>query len=105
MDSLPLRVQVDENMKRAQKRDAAVSSKFYFRKDVLPSGGFTPPSSDASSVSSFPCGGNGQQKETKLRNCFEPLAFPEDGLNHGCVHDEYEEMCMNQIINGKVRSL
>ena len=79
------------------------SCKFYFRKDVLPPQGLTPPSSVGSSPrNSSPCGSNGLQKDTRLRNCFEPLAFPESGPNRGCVHEEYEEMTMKEIMNGKV---
>ncbi|KAG6866759.1 hypothetical protein C0991_011418 [Blastosporella zonata] len=93
---------VDENMQRAQWRDAAQSGKFYFRKDV-----YAVPRSGASSVTSS--SGNSSpttdappRKEKKMRNCFPPLPLPENGVyNNRPVEDEYEEMSMHEIINGK----
>lgn len=41
-------------------------------------------------------------KETKMRNCFPPLPRPSDDGYRGPVEDEYEEMTMDEIINGKV---
>jgi glutamate--cysteine ligase catalytic subunit len=95
-------LQVDENMTRAQQRDAVASSNFYFRSNVFPSLGSSS-SSASSSAHSAPCGESGLPKETKLRNCFEPLAAPVNLADRGCVHSEYEEMSMNEIINGKVK--
>lgn len=91
-------LQVDENMGRAQQRDAAVSGKFFFRKDVLPAGQSVPSSVASSSGESSPCG---ERKENKLRNCFDPLPLPVNGVVHGHVGEEYEEMSMDEIINGK----
>lgn len=96
-------------MQRAQRRDASRSSKFYFRKEVLPPGHTSPTSSVASSSGSnsptdcSDCGGL-RRKETKLRNCFPPLPRPENGDHRIPVEDEYEEMSMDEIMNGKVRS-
>jgi glutamate--cysteine ligase catalytic subunit len=93
---------VDENMGRAQRRDASVSGRFYFRKDVFPSPSQRTPSSSVSSCSSS--GGSSPsngQKEKKLRNCYPSLPLPENGTHHGRVDDEYEEMSMNEIMNGK----
>jgi glutamate--cysteine ligase catalytic subunit len=96
--------QVDENMARAQKRDAAVSGKFYFRKDVYAVGRSGAASTASSSGYSSPICGEPPKKETKMRNCFPPLPLPENGaLNGRPVDEEYEEMTMNEIINGKVR--
>jgi glutamate--cysteine ligase catalytic subunit len=93
---------VDENMGRAQKRDAARKEKFFFRKEVIPPGQNTPSSSSASSSgASSPIEGAPRRKERKLRNCFPALPLPEDGLNHGPVDTEYEEMTMDEIMNGK----
>jgi hypothetical protein len=41
-----------------------------------------------------------------MRNCFPPLPLPENGVLDVSrpVDEEYEEMTMNEIINGKVRS-
>ncbi|KAH7925518.1 GCS-domain-containing protein [Leucogyrophana mollusca] len=95
---------VDENMGRAQKRDAARSGKFYFRKNVLPPGHTTPtPSSPSSSGSCSPVEWSGSEtlvKEKKLRNCFPPLARP-PCVENGPVEDEYEEMTVEEIFCGK----
>jgi glutamate--cysteine ligase catalytic subunit len=96
-------LQVDENMTRAQQRAAVASSKFYFRKNVFPPLGSSSSSTSSSAHSVVPCGDSGLPKETKLRNCFEPLAAPVNLADRGCVHGEYEEMSMNEIINGKVK--
>jgi len=96
---------VDENMHRAQLRDAARSSKFYFRKQVLPPGHTSPTASTASSSGeSSPtdcsdCGGF-RRKETKLRNCFPALPRPVNGGCRGPVEEEYGEMSMDKIMNG-----
>lgn len=103
-------------MHRAQLRDAAHSSKFFFRKSIFP-----PASSRASNASSsgnvtpvdgvnginghVHGNGNGNgtgKKERHLRNCFPPIPPPEEGLPNGSVESEYEEMTMNEIMNGKV---
>jgi|SRR5882762_10121594 glutamate--cysteine ligase catalytic subunit len=95
-------------MHRAQLRDAARSSKFYFRKDVFPPGHTSPTASTASSSgNSSPtncsdCGGI-RKKETKLRNCFPALPRPANDEYRGPVEEEYREMSMNKIMNGTVR--
>ncbi|KAF8222928.1 glutamate-cysteine ligase catalytic subunit [Tricholoma matsutake] len=95
---------VDENMARAQMRDAAVSGKFYFRKDVYAVGRSGAASTASSSGYNSPCG-ESVKKDTKMRNCFPPLPLPENGaLNGRPVDEEYEEMTMNEIINGKGES-
>jgi len=96
---------VDENMQRAHRRDAIHSEKFFFRKEF-----FTPANSPASSASgsgtSTPTehvnGTNGMhiRKEKKMRNCFPLPPAPENGFERPPVHEEYEEMSINQIING-----
>jgi len=96
---------VDENMHRAQLRDAARSSKFYFRKEILPPGHTSPTASPASSSGdSSPtdcsdCGGI-RRKETRLRNCFPTIPRPVNGEYRGPVEEEYEEMSMKKIMNG-----
>jgi len=95
---------VDENMGRAQQRDASVSGRFYFRKDVFPpnqSMSTSSVSSCSSLNSNSPVNGTPGQKEKKLRNCYPSLPLPENGVHHGSVDDEYEEMSMNEIMNGK----
>jgi len=90
-------------MARAQKRDAAVSGKFYFRKDVYVTGRSGAASASSSSGSSSPTH-EVLPKEKKMQNCFPPLPLPENGaLNARPVNEEYEEMTMDEIINGKVR--
>ncbi|KAJ7072365.1 glutamate-cysteine ligase catalytic subunit [Mycena amicta] len=95
---------VDENMARAQQRDAAQSGKFFFRKNVG-----SPHQSASSSATSSSCNSGCNSpvidptliKEKKLRNCFPDPPLPESGLLDLPVQDEYEEMTMNEIINGK----
>ena len=96
-------------MVRAQRRDAVRSQKFYFRKDVFP-----PTSSSASSIASScassPIDGpqlglNGTRKEKKLRNCFPPAPKPYIDYSNGAIEDEYEEMTMVEIMNGKVSNV
>lgn len=98
-------------MARAQKRDAVHSQKFYFRKGVFPPGP-SQPSSVASSCPSTPVSEHGgpilvngvNGKEKKLRNCYPLPPKPEDAIPAGAVEDEYEEMSMVEIMNGKVPS-
>lgn len=91
-------------MEKAQQRDAALSGRFHFRKDVFPPGQSSPSSSAAScsSGTSSPTDDTPRPKEKKLRNCFPPLPLPENGVSRGPVEDEYEEMSMDEIMNGKV---
>ncbi|KAJ7188317.1 glutamate-cysteine ligase catalytic subunit [Mycena filopes] len=97
---------VDENMGRAQQRDAAQTGKFYFRKDVhspRPSASSSAASSTSgcNSGCSSPVGGASSSKDKKMRNCFPAPPLPENGMNVLPVEEEYEEMTMNEIINGK----
>lgn len=100
-------LQVDVNMERAQKRDAARQGKFYFRKSVFPEGfkrpgGLPTPPPETS---------NGEDVLIPIRirkgdcgRCFTHPAFltPLEGVDP--VEAEYEEMDLNEVINGKVRS-
>ncbi|KDQ57449.1 hypothetical protein JAAARDRAFT_35163 [Jaapia argillacea MUCL 33604] len=121
---LPI-TKVDENMQRAQKRDAVRSGKFYFRKNVFPPGQKSPtpspPLSPVSSGATTPIdgehvlngingvNGNGMNgihngrphKDTRLRNCFPRVPPPENGITRGPVEEEYTEMTIDEIINGK----
>ncbi|EMD37301.1 hypothetical protein CERSUDRAFT_113950 [Gelatoporia subvermispora B] len=96
---------VDENMARAQRRDALHTQKFYFRKDVFPPGSTsaTPtPSATSSGYSSPIDGTNGvPRKEKKLRNCYPEAPAPENGFRRTPVEQEYEEMTLAEIMNGK----
>jgi len=112
---------VDENMRRAQQRDAVNNAKFYFRREI-----FTPTSSRATSGAatpdatplSDPCDvvsslrqqltngfgnghHNGRQKRRVMENCFPPPPLPDEGLVGGNVKDEYAEYTLDEIINGK----
>jgi len=110
---------VDTNMNRAQLRDALHQQKFFFRKDIFVPGHV----SDSESEDSSPCGGthrspcngaNGSASEdlkkmpsasslrgdTMLRNCFPDIEAPAV-LEKPPVGEEYEEMTINDIINGK----
>ncbi|KAJ8595689.1 GCS-domain-containing protein [Rhizopogon salebrosus TDB-379] len=91
---------VDANMARAQRRDAARSGKFYFRKSVLPPGHTSPViSTPPSSGSCSPTDGT-LVKEKKLRNCFPFVPRPPH-VEDGPIEDEYEEMTMEEIFVGK----
>ncbi|KAL0068752.1 glutamate--cysteine ligase [Marasmius tenuissimus] len=81
---------VDVNMARAQERAAVKSRRFFFRKNVFTN------STPLSSRSSSPI-----TKEKKLRNCYPTPPPPENGFHASSVDDEYEEMTMNEIMNGK----
>ncbi|KAJ8486864.1 hypothetical protein ONZ45_g14525 [Pleurotus djamor] len=87
---------VDENMARAQLRDAATSAKFFFRKNLRPHG-----ASPVSSGCTTPVDGTFPSKETKLRNCF-PAPPALNGDAHTPVEHEYEEMTLREIMTGKV---
>ncbi|KAG6330349.1 hypothetical protein ID866_8741 [Astraeus odoratus] len=96
---------VDENMTRAQNRDAAHTGRFFFRKNVLPPGRTSPsPSTTPTEYSSHTecseCGGGVQTKDRKLRNCFPPME-PPSVLDDAPVEEEYEEMTMEEIFCGK----
>ncbi|KAH9858944.1 glutamate-cysteine ligase catalytic subunit [Lenzites betulinus] len=98
---------VDENMARSQRRDAVHSEKFYFRKNVFP--GPSQPTSAASSCPSTPVSEHGgpilvngvNGKEKKLRNCYPLPPKPDDASPFGAIEEEYEEMSMVEIMNGK----
>ncbi|TFK44334.1 glutamate-cysteine ligase catalytic subunit [Crucibulum laeve] len=93
---------VDENMARAQQRDASRSGRFYFRKDIYPAGRSAASSVTSSSGSTSPINGTPLKKDKKMRNCFPPPPLPENGFRHyRPVEEEYEEMSMNEIMNGK----
>ncbi|KAF9010584.1 glutamate-cysteine ligase catalytic subunit [Cyathus striatus] len=92
---------VDENMGRAQCRDAAKTGKFYFRKNV-----YTTRSGASSTASSSGCSspvdGSPRKKDKKMRNCFPPPPGPEDvAVLDQPVVEEFEEMTMEEIMNGK----
>ncbi|KAF9051084.1 glutamate-cysteine ligase catalytic subunit [Hymenopellis radicata] len=90
---------VDENMSRAQLRDASNSQKFFFRKNVFREGS-SRSSSVASSCCSSAVNGDAPRKEKQLRNCFPTVPAPEDGIQKEPVEQEYAEMTMNEIMNG-----
>ncbi|GBE81136.1 Glutamate--cysteine ligase [Sparassis crispa] len=96
---------VDENMARAQKRDAVGSQKFYFRKSMILPGDVSPSSSVCSSGATTPVDPhrtNGIPKKDRiLRNCFPLVPKPEDGVLDGSIEDEYTEMTIQEIMNGK----
>lgn len=83
-------------MARAQRRGASQSSKFYFRKDF-----YSTKDSPQSSGSSSPVDGP-RPKDRKLRNCFPPPEKPENGVVKVPVEEEFEEMTLDEIMNGKV---
>ncbi|PSR76507.1 hypothetical protein PHLCEN_2v8410 [Hermanssonia centrifuga] len=101
---------VDENMDRAQRRNAALTEKFYFRKDVFPQGIpsplSTPLSSPHASGATSPVEPNGENgiprpKQRKLQNCFATAPKPDNGGTFGPVEEEYDEFTLDEIFNGK----
>ena len=94
-------------MARAQKRNGARTGKFFFRKDVYPPGqeSATPSAASSSGASSPVDGANGVRRERKMRNCYPLAPEPENGFKPRPITEEYEEMTLEEIINGKVRIL
>ena len=110
-------IQVDQNMRRAQQRDAVNQARFFFRREV-----FTPTSSRATSGAASPditathdpSSTNGtangfnndhhssRRKQRVMENCFPPPPLPEEGFMSGSVKEEYAEYTMDEIINGRV---
>jgi glutamate--cysteine ligase catalytic subunit len=117
-------IQVDENMRRAQQRDAVNQARFYFRREVFTpassratSGAATPdnnpalarPYSDASSINGMANGflighNNRRRKQRVMENCFPPPPPPDEGLVSESEKDAYAEYTMDEIINGRVIS-
>ena len=91
-------------MATAQRRGAARHEKFHFRKSVYALGRSGSEGTIASSLgSSASVNGGFVKKEKKLGNCFPPLPIPCNGMKSThSIEEEYEEMSMNEIINGKV---
>ncbi|KAH8107999.1 glutamate-cysteine ligase catalytic subunit [Cristinia sonorae] len=96
---------VDENMARAQRRDAVNTEKFFFRKDIFPPGVPSPLSTPNSSGFNSPVDPTGNSiprpKSKKLGNCFEPAPKPEVEHAFGPVEEEYGEYTLDEIFNGK----
>jgi hypothetical protein len=110
-------IQVDQNMRRAQQRDAVNQARFFFRREV-----FTPTSSRATSGAASPditatrdpSSTNGtangfhndhhssRRKQRVMENCFPPPPLPDEGYTSGNVKEEYAEYTMDEIINGRV---
>lgn len=105
---------VDENMRRAQRRDALQTEKFYFRKDIfLPnsSRSSTATNSGSNSPVGSDCGCNEvtngvhrfqPEKMKRMRNCFPEFPPPPEEYVTKKVQDEYEEMTVAEVMNGKV---
>ncbi|SPO06726.1 related to gamma-glutamylcysteine synthetase [Cephalotrichum gorgonifer] len=82
---------VDENMERAHARDAVLSGKFYFRKDPFPS---RPSRTQSRAQSRVRGGDSGSDRSPSTR----PSTRPSTPIIP--VDDEYEEMTINEIMNG-----
>uniref|UniRef100_A0A8D8RA44 Glutamate--cysteine ligase n=1 Tax=Cacopsylla melanoneura TaxID=428564 RepID=A0A8D8RA44_9HEMI len=91
---------VDENMKRAQKRDALKTEKFWFRRDCAfntngPDGTTVPPDTDerpqATEGNPMFMNGNGIHCDNETNN----------NNSSSNEKEEYVEMTINEIINGK----
>lgn len=95
-------------MERAQKRGAVHSEKFYFRKHLFPPGSSRASSAENSGANTPVEGTNGingvngsRVKDKKMRNCWPTVPPPADGFKAIPVDEEYEELTINQIMNGK----
>jgi glutamate--cysteine ligase catalytic subunit len=116
-------IQVDENMGRAQQRDAVNQGRFYFRREVFTptpsratSGATTPdnvnalarPCSDVPSTNGMANGlhndHNSRRKQRVMENCFPPPPPPDEGLMSENEKEVYAEYTMDEIINGRVIS-
>lgn len=102
---------VDLNMHVAQKRNAARTESFYFRKNLYMTEskpGTRSNSASSSARSSLHedqvSGANGyaKPKSKKLGNCFPEPPRPVNGTRLGPVDDEYELMTLEEIMLGKV---
>ena len=85
---------VDENMERAHARDAVLSGKFYFRKDPFPSR----PSRAQSRARGDDNGSSGTSIDSPSTR---PSTRPSTPVIP--VDDEYEEMTIDEIMNGSDR--
>ncbi|KAK9452391.1 glutamate-cysteine ligase-domain-containing protein [Limtongia smithiae] len=86
---------VDENMVRAQRRDAVLDEKFYFRKNI-----FASPShmhDEAMTGSETSSEGSSESFESAETNTSSPRKTAPSGK----VEDEYALFTMNELINGK----
>lgn len=91
---------VDENMKRAQQRDAARQQKFHFRRKVF--------SKRSRFAHNFENGDGSSHARSSSRNSTgsafpstvtSPCETPDEGT--GSISDEFEEMTLDEIVNGK----
>lgn len=99
---------VDENMKRAQQRDAAHQQKFHFRRKVFSKrsrfsqhfqNGDGPSTSPGQHSRSSSRNGNGSVYTSSATS---PCDTPVEGTD--AVADEFEEMSLDEIVNGKAGS-
>ncbi|KDQ21139.1 hypothetical protein BOTBODRAFT_25566 [Botryobasidium botryosum FD-172 SS1] len=105
---------VDENMSRAQTRNAAREQKFWFRKEIYPA--HTPPLSHTNTPTQTPpwrageddLGINGNARRAQsagqpsVPHSAEHSRRPSPGASEPKpVDEEYEEMTVDEIINGK----
>lgn len=101
---------VDENMERAQRRDAARKGRFFFRSQVYPPGEEhlqanesvmlpTPPSERATTADELEIT---SKHKGDCGRCTTHSAFKIVPSTDTPIEEEYEEMTMNEIINGKV---
>jgi len=88
---------VDENMKRAQMRDAVNQQKFFFRKEIFQTGRRP---AYAPTEPMLPTPPN-DQHDLRLTNSLPAVPFDVPQELTTPVEDEYEELTMDQVINGK----
>lgn len=97
-------MEVEENMQRAQRRNAVGRERFYFRKNLFSPGSSRASSANSSEVSS-PVGDNCEcfgRKAKIMPNCFPDVPPPPQDYKVPRMQHEYEEMTVEEIIVGKV---
>jgi len=93
---------VDINMERAQRRSAVTGEKFWFRKGGYPARASPPlPTQAAAGVSA-----NGNKTDSFAEAALASAKSPQSagraaGRSNGTSHEDFEEMTVDEIINGK----
>lgn len=96
---------VDENMKRAQRRDAVHEQKFYFRRKVFSKRSrFSQHFENEDMVNGNGNGHSSNSSRATSRHTSRGGSPVESAEEEGSVEDEYEEMTLDEIINGKRKS-
>ncbi|KAI0036964.1 glutamate-cysteine ligase catalytic subunit [Vararia minispora EC-137] len=91
---------VDENMQRAQRRDALSTQRFFFRRDVFPPPRSQDTSPTPSGASTPGSNTSSRTKSRRMNNCHPTPPPPEDGSTSVPVEEEYTEFTADELMNG-----